>query len=102
MGTATVQCVAGWLWSVQVDWGSTAPGTSDIALTQTASPTALLAKSNSSADATFYPRAACVDTTATAITNSHTPLWVHGPVTVTVGDSNALAPAVTVYITTVN
>jgi len=99
-GSGTVACQPGWLHSVQLDYAGTAPGTTDVTLTQTASPTALLTVTDSATDATYYPRAACVDTSATAITDSHTPLWVHGSVAVAVAGCNALAPAVTVYITT--
>jgi hypothetical protein len=99
-GTATINCIPGWLECVQIDFGATAPGTTDTALTQADSPTALLTVTSSATDATFYPRATCVDTAGAAITNSYTKLYCHGPVLVTVAQCDALAPAMTVYITT--
>lgn len=99
-GTTTINCTPGWLESIQIDFAGTAPGTTDTTITQAASPTALLTVTSSVTDATFYPRATCCDTSAAGITNSYTKLWVHGPVTVTVAQCDALAPAMTVYITT--
>jgi hypothetical protein len=101
-GTATIACVPGWLESVEFDYNAAAPGgTTDVVLTQADSPTAILTVANNATDGVYYPRATCHTIAAgAAITDSHTKLWIHGPVLVTVSQCDALVPAVTCYILT--
>jgi hypothetical protein len=101
-GSTTVNCFAGWLHSVEFDYHASAPGgTTDVALTQAATPTAILTVANNATDGVYYPRAGAHTIAAgAAITNSYVPIWIHGPVTVTVSQCDALTDAVTVYITT--
>jgi hypothetical protein len=99
-GTTTINCMSGWLESIQLDYNAAAPASTVVAFTQADSPTVLLTTTATATDATHYVRAACVNTAMTAIGNSAAKIWVHGPVLVTVTLSNDLAPAVTAYIVT--
>jgi len=100
-GTGTVPSVAGELAFVKLDFHASAPGgTTDTTITQVAEPTAILTVTNSATDTIVCPRLTCVTTANAAITNSSAPLFIHGPVTVSVAQCNALDPAVTVYVGT--
>jgi len=100
-GSGTVSCVPGELAFVKLDYHASAPGaTTDVALTQAVEPTAILTNTDSATDTTVCPKLTCVDTTGTAITNSHAPLYIHGAVSVAVAQCNALTAAVTVTIGT--
>jgi len=100
-GSGTVSCVPGELAFVKLDYHASAPGgTTDVTLTQTAEPVAILTNTNSATDMIACPSLGCVTTANAAITNSHAPLYIHGPVSVAVAQCNALTAAVTVYIGT--
>jgi len=99
-GSGTVPVVPGELAFVKIDYDGTAPGTTDVTITQTAEPTALLTVTNSATDQINCPRLACVTTANGAITNSHAPLYIHGAVSVSVAQCDAITDAVTVYVGT--
>ena len=100
-GSGTVYAVPGELAFVKLDYHASAPGgTTDVTITQTAEPTAILTVTNSATDTIVCPRISCVTTANAAITDSHAPLWIHGPVSVAVAECNALTAAVTVTIGT--
>lgn len=100
-GSGTVYAVPGELAFVKIDFHASAPGgTTDTTITQTAEPTAILTVTNSATDTIVCPRLSCVTTANAAITDSHAPLWIHGPVSVAVAECDALTAAVTVYIGT--
>lgn len=100
-GSGTVYCQPGELAFVKLDYHASAPGgTTDVTLTQTAEPVAILTAANTATDAITCPRLGCVTTANAAITNSHAPLYIHGPVAVAVAECDALTAAVTVYIGT--
>lgn len=100
-GSGTVYAVPGELAFVKIDFHASAPGgTTDTTITQTAEPTAILTVTNSATDTIVCPRLSCVTTANGAITDSHAPLWIHGPVSVAVAECDALTAAVTVYIGT--
>lgn len=88
--------------AVHVDWDSTAPNTSDITVTIEADDNhpalTLYTKANANTDAWVYPHAQATDNAGAAITGWYVPLIGTGRVKVVVGDSNALAPAVTVTV----
>jgi len=100
-GSGTVAAAPGELAFVKLDYHASAPGaTTDVTLTQTAEPTAILTNTDSATDTIVCPRLSCVSTANAAITDSHAPLYIHGPVSVAVAGCNALTAAVTVYVGT--
>jgi len=98
-GTITV-LREGYLEWVYYDFHASAPGTTDVTGTlATTPPGGLLFTSTSSAtDVLQFPRGSAVTTGGVAITNSHVPLLVSGPITVAVAQCDALTAAVTVYV----
>ncbi len=88
--------------ALYVNWGATAPGTSDITITVEADDNhpaiTLYAKSNSVADALVYPLVQATGTDGAGIASWYVPIIGSGRVKVVVGDCNALAPAVTVTV----
>jgi len=101
-GSGTVECQAGWLAFVKLDYHASAPATTDVTLTQTAEPTAILTATDTATDQISVPTLGAITTANAAVTNSHMPLWIHGDVAVAVAQSNALTGAVVVTIGTVS
>jgi hypothetical protein len=100
-GSGTVSCIPGELAFVKLDYHASAPGgTTDVTLTQTAEPTAILTVTDSATDQINCPSLTRVTTANAAIANSSAPLHIHGPVSVAVAGCNALTAAVTVYVGT--
>ena len=87
--------------ALRVDWGATAPGTSDIDVVveddDNRPEVTLYSKDDSVADAWVYPRVQSTDTGGSAITGQDQHPLANGRIKVSVAESNALDPAVTVY-----
>lgn len=87
---------------VDVDWDANAHANSDVTVTIDSDDNhpaiTLYAKTNSKTDAVVYPHVQATDTAGAAITGWYQRLFGIGRVKVVVGDSNALAPAVTVTV----
>jgi hypothetical protein len=89
--------------AVRVDWGATAPGTSDIDVVAESDDDhpelTLYSKDDSAADAWVYPVVQSTDTGGSGVANVYQHIVVAGQrVKVSVAQSNALAPAVTVTV----
>ncbi len=88
--------------AIYVDWGPTAPGTSDITITGEGDDdhpaVALYTKADSVTDAWVYPVLQRTDTAGAGVSAEyHFPL-VQGRIKVVIAGSNALAPAATVHV----
>jgi hypothetical protein len=94
--------VSGELYAIYVDWHTSAPVTSDITVTVESDDDhpaiTLYSKSDSATDAWVYPVVQCTDTGGTAVTGEYQHILVSGRIKVAVAQSNALDPAVTVYV----
>lgn len=102
-GTADVNVTAGdYLLAVYVDYNASAPNTTTVDVDEVggfARKVIDLAASNT--DKTIYPRVQAQDTTGGNISGEYAPIALSSPrLRVTVAASNALAPAVTVYVQT--
>ena len=103
VGTAySPRPIDGEIAAVHVDWGATAPNTSDIAVTIESDDNhpaiTLYSKANANADVSVYPLVQATGTDGAAIASWYVPIFGAGRVKVVVGDCNALAPAVTVTV----
>ena len=98
-GTAAIW-PAGYLEWVYYDYHASAPNTTDITGTMSGAMPGgtVFTRSNSATDALVYPRAAAIDTAASAITNSGERIALTGTLTVTLAQCDALTDAVTVYV----
>lgn len=90
--------IEGFLLDLYVNYHASAPGTTDIIVKQTDRTESLYAKANSVTDAYVCPRSGCVDTTATAITNSHTLIPINGTITASLAECDALTGACVVTV----
>lgn len=97
-GSATLT-LRGYVEWVYLDFHASAPATTDTTIAYAATPPGgnILAVANSATDALKFPRATAVDNANSAITNSFTRFPVWGDVTVSLAQSDALAPALTIY-----
>lgn len=94
-GTITTEPLSGFLEAVKLDYHASAPGTTDVTLTETSGlERAVLTEANNATDKIIYPSVAVAGGTDVRrrIVLDATRL------TIAVADCNALAPAVTVYI----
>jgi len=98
-GATTSELIRGALLDIFVDWNAAAPATSDITIAYGGIGGGnIWALINSSTDVLVAPRQKPVDNANAAITNAYDYFYLNNTVTVTVAQSDALAPAVTVYI----
>lgn len=92
----------GELQAICVDWGATAPATSDIDIVVEADDNhpqvTLYDKDDSSTDAWVYPVVQRTSTAGAAVDAQYQAIPVAGRVKVSVAGCNALSPAVTVYL----
>lgn len=94
----TERAIRGKLLDIYLDYGATAPNTTDITITDNEIGHTLYAKANSVTDVLVSPRTKPVDSAAAAISNAHDKFSLNGKIKIAVAGCNALAPAVTVYI----
>lgn len=80
--------ITGELLGVYIDYTASITATTDLTITYS-SPLGgqILAKVNNVTDGFFAPRSGAVDSSGSAITNSHVPFPVNGKLTVTVGQT---------------
>jgi hypothetical protein len=97
-GSAQTETLLGELLDVYLEYDASAPNTTDITIAFASRGGNVLAVSDANTSGLFAPRQKVVDNTATAITDSHTPFVLSGPLTISVAGSDALDPAVTVYL----
>lgn len=94
--------ISGEIAAVIVDWHANAHANSDITVTLEADDNhpaiTLYSKANAKTDISVYPHVQATDTAGAAIAGWYQHIVGSGRVKVVVGDSNALAPAVTVYV----
>ncbi len=88
---------------IRVDWGATAPATSDIDVVGESDDdhpeVTLYDKDDSATDAWVYPKLQSTDTAGAAIANEYQfPALSGQRIKVVVGQCDALDPAVTVYV----
>lgn len=95
-GSATTETLLGELVDVYLDYNG-APATTDVTIAY-AQGGNILAVSNTNTDARIAPRQKVVDNTNTAITDGHQAFYLNSPLTISVAQADALAPAVTVYL----
>lgn len=99
-GSATTEVLHGFLLDVYLDYHASAPATTDVVIAHS-NPTlgAVLTVANTKTDGRYVPRET-VQTIAGAISDpdGYDRIALAGTLTVTVAESNALAPAVTVTI----
>ncbi len=96
-GSTTTDLIHGELVDVYLDYGA-APATTDVTIAYAARGGNILAIANSSTDAFVAPRQKLVDNANAAITNSHAPFLLNDRLVISVAQSDALAPALTVYL----
>ena len=90
--------IRGKLIDIYLDYGGTAPGTTDVTITDEEIGHTLLAVADNATDGLFSPRSKPVDSANAAITNAHDKFSINGLIKVAVAGANALAPCVTAYI----
>lgn len=98
-GTGTLVTPSGWIEWLRYDFHASAPATTDVTLSYADTPPGgtIHATTDTATDVTVFPRATCVNSANSAITNSYT-RWPAGePITVSVAQSDALTACVTVY-----
>lgn len=87
---------------VLVDWNAAAPATSDLTVIAEGDAqhpaVTLYAKQNAVADVNVYPTVQGTDTGGVALAGVYQNVFAHGRLKVSVAQSNALDPAVTVYV----
>jgi len=87
--------------ALYVDWGATAPGTSDVDVVVESDDNrpevALYSKDDSVADAWVYPKVQSTGTDGVVISAEYQHPLANGRLKVSVAESNALTTAVTVY-----
>jgi len=94
--------VNGEVLAVKVDWGATAPATSDIDVVVESDDdrpeVTLVDKDDSATDAWFYPKVQNTDAGGSTISGEYMHLPAAGRIKVSVAQCNALDPAVAVYV----
>lgn len=90
--------IRGYLVDIYLDYDATAPGTTDVTITDNEIGHSLLVVSNNATDGMFSPRSKPVDNANAAITNAHDRFSINGKIKVAVAGANALDPCVTAYI----
>lgn len=96
-GSATSRVLNGKLLDIRLDYDATAPATTDVTIAYEEGGN-ILAVSNSATDALIAPRQKPVDNANAAITNAFSEFPLAGQIVVSVAQSNALSPAVTVTL----
>ena len=97
-GTATTETLHGFLLDVYLDFHATAPATTDTTIAYALRGGNILAVANSGTDALLTPRVKPVDNANAAITNAHERFPLNDALTVSLAQSDALDPAVVVYL----
>lgn len=96
---STTETIEGYLLDVSLDYHASAPATTDVTVTHSGTPTAILTVSNTATDGRYPVRDTAVTAAAgAAITNSHVPIPINGTFTVSVAQCDALTAAVTATI----
>lgn len=95
----TTESVEGFLLDISLDYHASAPATTDVVVTQSGIPTALLTVANNATDGRYAVRDGAATVAAgAAITNSFVPIPINGLITVAVAECDALTAAVTATI----
>ena len=98
-GSADSAPINGILRAIRVDYHASAPATTDLTVTELNSlGRTLLTKTDTATDDIVYPTVEADDAAFAAITDTVWPICIDGRVRVSVAQSNALAPAVTVWV----
>lgn len=97
-GSATSELILGELVDVYLEYHVSAPATTDVTIAFATRGGSLLAVANGNTSGLFHPRASLVTSASAAIADGHAPFQLCDRVTVSVAQSNALAPAVTAYL----
>lgn len=102
----STRAVIGEVRALKVDWGTTAPETSDITVVvendDNRPEVSLYSKDDSVADAWVYPKVQSTGVDGVAISGEYQHPLANGRLKVSVTGCNALDPAVTVYVFIVN
>ena len=97
----STRAVNGEVRALRVDWGATAPASSDIDVVVESDDNrpevTLFSKDNSKTDAWVYPKVQSTDTGGSGITGQYQHPLANGRIKVSVEGCNALTTAVTVY-----
>lgn len=100
-GTGYSKPINGEVRALYIDWGATAPGTSDIDVVVESDDNrpevTLVGIDDSSTDAWVYPKVQSTDTAGAGIAGEYQHPLANGRIKVSVAGCNALDPAVTVY-----
>lgn len=98
-GSADSDPINGILRAIRVDYHASAPATTDLTVTELNSlGRTLLTKTDTATDDIVYPTVEADDAAFAAIADTVWPICIDGRVRVSVAQSNALAPAVTVWV----
>lgn len=97
-GSDVTDVLMGYLLDLDLDWSSSAPGTTDITIKQTGDSVNLLAINNSAADVHAAVRDAPVSRANAAITNAFDRIPLNGTITTTITGCDQLATALTLKI----
>src|SRR3990167_8558574 len=96
---STTETIEGFLLDISLEYHASAPGTTDVVITQSGTPTAILTVSNNATDGRYAVRDAAVNVAAgAAITNSFVLIPVNGTFAASVAQCDALTAAVTATI----
>jgi hypothetical protein len=98
-GSGTSAAMNGLLWDVYLDYHASCPVTADVTIAYADRGGNILVVSNNATDGLYHPRAKPVDNANAAITNAHDKFALHGALTVSVAQADALTACVTAYIT---
>lgn len=82
--------------AVYLDYHASAPATTDVTITSPGNPAAvtILTRSNSATDGWFYPSINLHDNTAAAVTGAYAAPPIHGNLSVSVAQADALTDCV--------
>jgi hypothetical protein len=97
-GSATTAALEGLLLDIYLDYDASAPATTDVTIAYADRASNILVVSDNATDGLYAPRVKPVDNANAAITNAFDYFPLNGRLTVSVAQSNALAPCVTAYI----
>lgn len=95
----TTHLIHGEILTVVLNFHASAPATTDTTIAFADSGGNILVVTDSATDAVFHPRGKCVDSSNTAITNSHAPFAAAQGVKISLAQCDALTNALVATIT---
>lgn len=97
-GSATTETLFGFILDIYFDFDGSAPSSTDTTVAYAGRGGNILVLTNVNTDGLYAPRLNVCDNAGAAVSGLYEPYVLNGALTVSVAQSNALAPAVTAYI----